>query len=62
MNGCDYCKEDREGYRQMLGAFVLQNPFHKNEWYISTGHCKMRRIYFCPMCGRQLSEQPKEET
>lgn len=58
--GCEYCLEDSEGYRRGFGAFSLHNPFHANEWEISTGHCKPRKIYFCPMCGRQLAEPPKE--
>ena len=61
-NGCGYCLEDREGYRRMFGAFSIHNPFHGREWTINTGHCKPRQIYFCPMCGRKLSEPPKEET
>jgi hypothetical protein len=59
--GCEYCLEDSDGYRRGFGAFSLHNPFHANEWEISTGHCKPRKIYFCPMCGRKLSEPPKGE-
>ena len=59
-DGCEYCKEDGEGYRKMLGAFSITNPFHGNEWFINTGHCKPRQIYFCPMCGRRLPQPPKE--
>ena len=61
LDGCEYCKEDREGYRKMFGAFSITNPFHGNEWLINTGHCKPRQIYFCPMCGRRLHQQPKGE-
>ena len=60
-DGCAYCKEDRDGYRGVFGAFSLSNPFHGDTWYIGTGHCKPRQIYFCPMCGRKLSEPPKGE-
>lgn len=60
-DGCAYCKEDRDGYRGAFGAFSLSNPFHGDTWYIETGHCKARQIYFCPMCGRKLSEPPKGE-
>ena len=60
-DGCAYCKEDRDGYRGVFGAFSLSNPFRGDTWYIGTGHCKPRRIYFCPMCGRKLSEPPKGE-
>jgi hypothetical protein len=56
--GCDYCREDSEGYRLAFGAFSIHNPFHNGEWEISTGHCKPRRIYFCPMCGRKLPQPP----
>ena len=60
-DGCAYCKEDRDGYIGVFGAFSLLNPFHGDTWYIGTGHCKARQIYFCPMCGRKLSEPPKGE-
>ena len=60
-DGCDYCREDADGYRRAFGAFSLRNPFHGGEWEIRTGHCKPRRIYFCPMCGRKLPEPPKGE-
>ena len=59
LDGCQYCKEDGEGYRKMFGAFSITNPFHGNEWLINTGHCKPRQIYFCPMCGRKLPQPPK---
>ena len=60
-DGCAYCEEDRDGYRGVFGAFSLSNPFHGDTWYIGTGHCKPRQIYFCPMCGRKLSDPPKGE-
>ena len=53
-DGCDYCKEDRDGFRTMFGAFSISNPFHGDEWFINTGHCKPRRIFYCPMCGKKL--------
>lgn len=59
--GCEYCNVDRDGYRKMIGAFSITNPFHGNVWNIETCHYKPRQIYFCPMCGRMLSELPKEE-
>lgn len=61
MGGCEYCKEDNEGYRKMIGAFSITNPFHGNVWNIETCHCKPRQIYFCPMCGRRLQQPQKEE-
>ena len=61
LNGCEYCKEDNEGYRKMIGAFLITNPFHGNVWNIETRHCKPRQIYFCPMCGRRLPQPPKGE-
>ena len=61
LDGCEYCKEDSEGYRKMLGAFSITNPFHGNVWNIETCHCKPRQIYFCPMCGRRLHQPPKGE-
>ena len=60
-DGCEYCKEDNEGYRKMIGAFSITNPFHGNLWIIETCHCKPRQIYFCPMCGRKLPQPPKGE-
>ena len=57
-DGCDYCEEDSEGYRKANGAFYISNPFRAGEWFLNTGHCKPRQIYFCPMCGREL---PKGE-
>ena len=61
LDGCEYCKEDNEGYRKMFGAFSITNPFHGNVWNIETRHCKPRQIYFCPMCGRKLPQLPKGE-
>ena len=58
---CDYCHEDADGYRKMIGAFSITNPFHGRTWQIETAHCKPRQIYFCPMCGRKLAEPPKGE-
>ena len=60
LDGCEYCNEDRDEYRKMIGAFSITNPFHGNVWNIETCHCKPRQIYFCPMCGRMLTEPPKE--
>ena len=59
-DGCDYCKEDADGYRRMFGAFAITNPFHGNSWFLETAHCKPRNIYFCPQCGKKLAEPPKE--
>ena len=59
LDGCEYCNEDSEGYRKMIGAFSITNPFHGNVWNIETCHCKPRKIYFCPMCGRRLPQPPK---
>ena len=61
LDGCEYCNEDREGYRKMIGAFSITNPFHGSVWNIETCHCKPRQIYFCPMCGRRLPKPPKGE-
>jgi hypothetical protein len=61
LDGCEYCKEDSEGFRRMFGAFSITNPFHGNEWFIDTGHCKPRQICFCPMCGRKLPKPPRGE-
>jgi RNA polymerase subunit RPABC4/transcription elongation factor Spt4 len=58
---CDYCQEDREGYRKALGSFFLANPFHGSVWQIKTKRTKPRQIFFCPMCGRKLAEPPKGE-
>ena len=57
LDGCEYCKEDGEGHRTMFGAFSITNPFHGNEWFVGTGHCKPRQIYFCPMCGREFPKK-----
>lgn len=61
MDGCEYCKEDNEGFRRMFGAFSLENPFHGKTWKICAGKCKPMEIYFCPMCGRRLQHPPKGE-
>ena len=61
LDGCEYCNEDSEGYRKMLGAFSITNPFHGSVWNIETCHCKPRQIYFCPMCGLRLPQPPKGE-
>ena len=62
-DGCECCKADSDGFRKMFGAFSLVNPFHGKGWQIhaGTGKCKPREIYYCPMCGRKLSEPPKGE-
>ena len=60
-DGCEHCKEDNDGCRTMFGAFSITNPFHGNEWFINTGHCKPWKICFCPMCGRRLPQPPKGE-
>lgn len=52
--GCDFCREDNEGYYRMIGTFYLTNPFHKGEYYLNGGGRKPRKIRFCPMCGRKL--------
>ena len=52
--GCEYCNEDGDGYRKMIGAFSVTNPFHGNVWNLEARHCKPRKINFCPMCGRRL--------
>ena len=61
LDGCEYCNEDSEGFIRMFGAFSITNQFHGNEWFINTGHCKPRQIFFCPMCGRKLPQPPKGE-
>ena len=52
--GCEYCSEDSEGYRKMICAFSITNPFHGNVWNLVACHCKPQKINFCPMCGRRL--------
>lgn len=61
LDGCEYCKEDSEGFRRMFGAFSLVNPFHGKTWQIHAGKCRPREINFCPMCGRRLPQPPKGE-
>lgn len=61
LDGCEYCKEDNEGFRRMFGAFSLANPLHGKTWQIHAGKCKPREINFCPMCGRRLPQPPKGE-
>ena len=61
LDGCEYCNEGSEGYRKMIGAFSITNPFHGSVWNIETCHCKPRQIYFCPMCGRKLLQPAKGE-
>ena len=60
-DGCEYCKEDNEGFRRMFGAFSLVNPFHGKTWQIHAGKCKPIEINFCPMCGRRLPHPQKGE-
>lgn len=57
---CEYCHEDKEGFKKMFGAFSLINPFHSGSWQICAKGYKSREIYskeiyFCPMCGRKLT-------
>lgn len=59
-DGCKYCKTDKDGYRATIGGFWIANSFHGEEWTINAGRYKSRNIYFCPMCGRKLSEPPKD--
>ena len=44
LDGCEYCNEDSDGYRKMIGAFSITNPFHGNVWNIETHRCKPRKI------------------
>lgn len=57
--GCDYCREDFDGYVRMNGAFLIRNSYHREGWTISAGNVKPRQIYYCPMCGRKLPQPPK---
>ena len=57
--GCDYCQKDRDGCRTMFGAFSISNPLHGDEWFINTGHCKPRQIFYCPMCGKKLERKQR---
>lgn len=59
--GCDYCREDFDGYVRMNGAFSIRNSYHRDGWTISAGNVKPRKIYYCPMCGRKLPQPPKGE-
>ena len=59
LDGCEYCKEDGEGFRKFNGAFWIARPFQGGEWFIRASNCKPRQIYFCPMCGRILHQPPK---
>lgn len=52
--GCEYCREDREGFYRAIGSFFLSNPFHKGEYFLNGGKLKPRKIEFCPMCGKRL--------
>ena len=60
--GCEYCKGDKDGFTKMFGAFSISNPFHSDEWFLNTGHCKPQQIYFCPMCGREFGGKFNAET
>ena len=59
--GCDYCREDFDGYVRRNGAFLIRNSHHREGWTISAGNVKPRQIYYCPMCGRALPQPPKGE-
>ena len=52
--GCPYCKEDGEGYVKKFGAYSIQNG------ELATGHCKSRKIKFCPHCSRPLTDEAVE--
>lgn len=52
---CRFCNEDIDGYRKVLGAFSISNPFHGRDFYLNAGKLKPRKINFCFMCGRRLS-------
>lgn len=59
-DGCEYCKEDNEGFRRMFGAFSITNPYHGADWLINSTKVKPRKISFCPMCGRSLHINSKK--
>ena len=52
--GCPYCKEDGEGYVKKFGAYSIQNG------ELATGHCKPKKIKFCPHCSRPLTDEAVE--
>ena len=52
--GCPYCEEDGEGYVKKFGAYSIQNGA------LATGHCKSRKIKFCPHCCRPLTDEAVE--
>ena len=62
---CTYCHEDRDGFVTPVeknGHAVIWN-YRGNTWMLclkAKGWKSDVQIYFCPMCGRKLSE-PKEE-
>ena len=58
---CDYCQEDADGYRKMMGSCSITNPFHGSSWQISIPHNRPIQIFYCPICGRKLDEPPKGE-
>ena len=53
---CDYCTEDMNGDVSMFGAFYITEDSFSGKYFINTRHCKPREIFFCPKCGRKLSE------
>ena len=49
--GCPYCKPDSEGYVRKFGAYSIQNG------ELETGHCKPKKINFCPHCSSPLTDE-----
>ena len=63
MRLCVYCREDIDGYIVPFGKnadVYWQKP---NKLVLRIGkELRECKINFCPMCGRELREPPKEET
>ena len=58
---CPFCHEDKEGCIKMLGAFSLHNPFNAGTWYLTCGKAKPCEIKFCPVCGRNLTQDRRKK-
>ena len=53
--GCPYCTPDADGYVQKFGAYSIHNGT------LETGHCKPKKIKYCPHCSRPLTEEVWDE-
>lgn len=61
MKDCEYCQPDADGYVKPIEknshALIYPGMFGRWQLYIKlNGGRRECDIYYCPMCGRRLSE------